>query len=274
GEAGVFPGGFAFALPASWAGPVALELRSTGDAPRALRPRAMDAADAMDLEPYAVAASATSSASPLTTGLLARSVRPAARRPPVRHRSAGAGAVLGRARPAVPGAVRVHRGGAAGALGGQWPPLPGAGAAHVRVLAQPGRGRAGDAAVCRLAADAAPVRRDGSRAGALEGAGGRGLAGAGGPGGPVPVERAAAGADAGAGAGRAVRPGAGAGAGVAGRRRAAAHADGAAAGRAGGAGAGGRDPARTVRARAPGGGRAGALRLPAGDRGGGGDPGG
>src|SRR5690606_11781753 len=35
-----------------------------------------------------------------------------------------------------------------------------------------------------------------------------------------------------------------------------------------------RDPARTVRARAPGGGRAGALRLPAGDRGGGGDPGG
>src|SRR5690606_17421270 len=79
GEAGVFPGSFVFDLPASWAGPVELELRSTGDAPRALRPQVMDAADAMDLEHYAVAASATIYASLFTIGLLALALYSAAR---------------------------------------------------------------------------------------------------------------------------------------------------------------------------------------------------
>lgn len=79
GEAGVFPGSFVFDLPASWAGPVELELHSTGDAPRALRPQVMDAADAMDLEHYAVAASATIYASLFTIGLLALALYSAAR---------------------------------------------------------------------------------------------------------------------------------------------------------------------------------------------------
>jgi len=78
-SAGVLPGSYLFELPATWSGPVELELHSTGDAHRALHPQVMGAAQAMHLEQVGVAASATIYASLFTIGLLALALYSAAR---------------------------------------------------------------------------------------------------------------------------------------------------------------------------------------------------
>src|SRR5690606_22587765 len=77
--AGVLPGSYVFELPATWSGPVELQLHSTGDAHRALHPQVMRATQAMHLEHIGVAASATIYASLFTIGLLALALYSAAR---------------------------------------------------------------------------------------------------------------------------------------------------------------------------------------------------
>ena len=77
--AGVLPGSYLFDLPTAGPGPVELELHTIGDARGALHPQVMTAAQAMHLEHYAVAASATIYASLFTIGLLALALYSAAR---------------------------------------------------------------------------------------------------------------------------------------------------------------------------------------------------